>query len=500
MQITTTTGRTTRRLGTLLMVRRSHADPQPIRPSSVSDPTTVDGPNLVGGTEATEPSAREMVTQQHEGSEAAPATEGEDATEPADGAGNGGPAAHAVEADGPNAVAAASPSSLDAKSSPSLRAATAGAGATTRNEGHDTQRPGTSRVAAAGPLIHVPMFWRPPRADDAMSTHRSGTVQESLDLAVGVADACSPETSPSLSRVDAAPCASGPHGAPPPIGSREAVPPIGAGEELLPAGAEEALMRTGPDEEMPAVTSGPKAVNARKAPLRCASRRCVLPGRSGDECTTAPGAPVSRPEAGTSGSRPLVRSSHAATSLESRAAHCLWARRLRVLRLSLRRRLPRTVVTAWADRRVVAAAATVAAWSLSSAMRIVAGRRAASGGPSADERVRGLDFVRRILAAHAHATACRGPRAFSVRSGDRRRHSARSMLRMTRAALGRIGTELRIRLVRAVRADDGMSTAEYAIGTIAAAAFGAVLYGVVTGDSIVDALTGIIDKALSTSV
>ncbi|MFD3706693.1 DUF4244 domain-containing protein [Nocardia sp. NPDC058658] len=48
--------------------------------------------------------------------------------------------------------------------------------------------------------------------------------------------------------------------------------------------------------------------------------------------------------------------------------------------------------------------------------------------------------------------------------------------------------------------DDGMSTAEYAIGTIAAAAFGAVLYGVVTGDSIVSALTGIIDKALNTSV
>ncbi|WP_009477392.1 DUF4244 domain-containing protein [Rhodococcus sp. JVH1] len=29
--------------------------------------------------------------------------------------------------------------------------------------------------------------------------------------------------------------------------------------------------------------------------------------------------------------------------------------------------------------------------------------------------------------------------------------------------------------------EDGMSTAEYAIGTIAAAAFGAVLYSVVTG-------------------
>lgn len=51
-----------------------------------------------------------------------------------------------------------------------------------------------------------------------------------------------------------------------------------------------------------------------------------------------------------------------------------------------------------------------------------------------------------------------------------------------------------------VAEDDGMSTAEYAIGTIAAAAFGAVLYTVVTGDSIVSALTGIIDKALKTAV
>ncbi|MBC7300126.1 MAG: DUF4244 domain-containing protein [Nocardia sp.] len=58
----------------------------------------------------------------------------------------------------------------------------------------------------------------------------------------------------------------------------------------------------------------------------------------------------------------------------------------------------------------------------------------------------------------------------------------------------------RTRLTRLLIEDDGMSTAEYAIGTIAAAAFGAVLYGVVTGDSIVSALTGIIDKALNTSV
>ncbi|MCD7053916.1 DUF4244 domain-containing protein [Prescottella equi] len=56
------------------------------------------------------------------------------------------------------------------------------------------------------------------------------------------------------------------------------------------------------------------------------------------------------------------------------------------------------------------------------------------------------------------------------------------------------------RIMTAATGDDGMSTAEYAIGTIAAAAFGAVLYTVVTGDSIVSALTGIIDKALATSV
>lgn len=48
--------------------------------------------------------------------------------------------------------------------------------------------------------------------------------------------------------------------------------------------------------------------------------------------------------------------------------------------------------------------------------------------------------------------------------------------------------------------DSGMSTAEYAIGTVAAAAFGAILYTVVTGDNIVGALTGIIGRALSTAV
>ena len=48
--------------------------------------------------------------------------------------------------------------------------------------------------------------------------------------------------------------------------------------------------------------------------------------------------------------------------------------------------------------------------------------------------------------------------------------------------------------------ESGMSTVEYAIGTIAAAAFGAILYSVVTGQSVVAALTNIIGRALSTKV
>ena len=48
--------------------------------------------------------------------------------------------------------------------------------------------------------------------------------------------------------------------------------------------------------------------------------------------------------------------------------------------------------------------------------------------------------------------------------------------------------------------ESGMSTVEYAIGTIAAAAFGAILYTVVTGDSIVSALTNIISRALNTNI
>ncbi|MBA3338976.1 MAG: DUF4244 domain-containing protein [Geodermatophilaceae bacterium] len=53
------------------------------------------------------------------------------------------------------------------------------------------------------------------------------------------------------------------------------------------------------------------------------------------------------------------------------------------------------------------------------------------------------------------------------------------------------------RRIRRMSGDAGMSTAEYAVGTIAACAFAAVLYQVVTGDSIVSALRDLITSALS---
>ncbi|WP_106850514.1 DUF4244 domain-containing protein [Blastococcus sp. Marseille-P5729] len=51
--------------------------------------------------------------------------------------------------------------------------------------------------------------------------------------------------------------------------------------------------------------------------------------------------------------------------------------------------------------------------------------------------------------------------------------------------------------VRARAGEAGMTTAEYAVGTIAAAGFAAILYQVVTGDSIISALGDLISRALS---
>ncbi|MTD17036.1 DUF4244 domain-containing protein [Nakamurella sp. YIM 132087] len=51
-----------------------------------------------------------------------------------------------------------------------------------------------------------------------------------------------------------------------------------------------------------------------------------------------------------------------------------------------------------------------------------------------------------------------------------------------------------------VPSDAGMSTVEYAVGTIVAAAFAAVLYKIVTGDSVIAGLTDLVNSALNTSL
>ncbi|MGH3766281.1 MAG: DUF4244 domain-containing protein [Pseudonocardiaceae bacterium] len=68
---------------------------------------------------------------------------------------------------------------------------------------------------------------------------------------------------------------------------------------------------------------------------------------------------------------------------------------------------------------------------------------------------------------------------------------------MTKSKIVRGWRLIAARTAGAVRGEAGMSTAEYAIGTIAAAAFAAVLYKVVTGGAVVGALTDLVQQALS---
>ena len=81
-------------------------------------------------------------------------------------------------------------------------------------------------------------------------------------------------------------------------------------------------------------------------------------------------------------------------------------------------------------------------------------------------------------------------------------HQINTALRLGRvtSATRRARAVVARRLTTGAGGEAGMSTVEYAVGTIAAAAFGAVLYTVVSGDSIPDALGGIIEQALNTSV
>jgi hypothetical protein len=49
-------------------------------------------------------------------------------------------------------------------------------------------------------------------------------------------------------------------------------------------------------------------------------------------------------------------------------------------------------------------------------------------------------------------------------------------------------------LVRSAAADEGFTTAEYAVGTVAACGFGGILYKVLTSDSILELIGDVIRK------
>lgn len=75
-------------------------------------------------------------------------------------------------------------------------------------------------------------------------------------------------------------------------------------------------------------------------------------------------------------------------------------------------------------------------------------------------------------------------------------------VRQLRRALGEVGQAARRRLLGVGPSPDapreiGMSTAEYAVGTIAACAFAALLYKVVTSTQVFDLLTGLVTRALN---
>ncbi|GAA2043231.1 hypothetical protein GCM10009839_52900 [Catenulispora yoronensis] len=53
--------------------------------------------------------------------------------------------------------------------------------------------------------------------------------------------------------------------------------------------------------------------------------------------------------------------------------------------------------------------------------------------------------------------------------------------------------------VNRLHRDDGMSTVEYTLGTLAACAFAVILYKVITSPTVQSALAAVLHKALSTN-
>ena len=56
-----------------------------------------------------------------------------------------------------------------------------------------------------------------------------------------------------------------------------------------------------------------------------------------------------------------------------------------------------------------------------------------------------------------------------------------------------------VRRAHRLRSDSGMTTAEYAVGTVAACGFGGILYKILTSDEVVKMLKEILKRALTMS-
>lgn len=112
--------------------------------------------------------------------------------------------------------------------------------------------------------------------------------------------------------------------------------------------------------------------------------------------------------------------------------------------------------------------------------------------------------TRAVTALHVMTTAMEAVTAVNAR----REKEMDAMRTATRTMTGRAVDLVKVGTFRAVlhgwwrvrrtavRGDAGMSTTEYAMGTIAAAAFAAVLYKVLTSGAVTKALESVIGKAL----
>ena len=58
---------------------------------------------------------------------------------------------------------------------------------------------------------------------------------------------------------------------------------------------------------------------------------------------------------------------------------------------------------------------------------------------------------------------------------------------------------MRARFAALCRSQRGMTTAEYAVGTVAACGFGGILYKLLTSDQVIKLLTDIVKRALTMS-